>query len=366
MRLLCVIENLGSGGGQRQLVNLAIALSRRGHDVRFFVYHPHNFFAETLRHAGIDVRRSSKSFRWSLQPMVDLRREFRTGAYDVVLSFLTSPNAYSELAHIGSRRPKLVVSERSINAHGHGSLAVSLRLQLHRLADYITTNSHHQCAQLKRLCPWAAERVATIWNGVDLIRFRPPKRRVVGGALKLLVVSRVEPWKNGLRLIEALDILRSAYGLRPVVTWVGEQGNSTHHASEEMRRQIDQRGLTKQWRWQTPTLEVPTLMQQHDTLVHPSYLEGLPNAICEALATGLPVLASNVLDHPLLVQHGRSGLLFDPFDSASLAKAIHRFHTMSDSERGHMGQAARAFAESRLSMERYVAESEAILARVLG
>jgi glycosyltransferase involved in cell wall biosynthesis len=65
-------------------------------------------------------------------------------------------------------------------------------------------------------------------------------------------------------------------------------------------------------------------MQRHDALIHPSLYEGLPNAVCEALAAGLPVLISNVCDHPLLVVEGERGFLFDPSDPLSIAMSIER------------------------------------------
>ena len=174
MRVLCVIEDLGPGGAQRQLVNLAIALHRRAHVVKVFVYHRADFFDGSLRDAGIEVLRSHKSTRWSLWPMVALRAELQRSTYDVVLSFLTSSNIYAELARTGLRRPCLVISERSaLGPDAARDASIRLRLQLHRLADYITTNSHHLCEKLRELCPWASERIRAIWNGVFAPDLRP-------------------------------------------------------------------------------------------------------------------------------------------------------------------------------------------------
>ena len=55
MRITCVIDNLGSGGAQRQLVTLGIAFKRRGHDVRFLTYHKDDFFAPMLEAANIEI-----------------------------------------------------------------------------------------------------------------------------------------------------------------------------------------------------------------------------------------------------------------------------------------------------------------------
>lgn len=367
MRVLCVIDNLASGGAQRQLVTIATGLRRRGHAVRFFVYHPQDFFAAALEAADIDLVRSAKASRWSLQPVLDLRREVRSGSHDIVLSFLETPNIYAELACAGRPRPRLVVSERSSFGLTPPRRSAMLRLGLHRLADYVTTNSHHQREAVERICPWLRGRVLTIWNGVDLDRFTPMGSRRRHETLKLLVVSSIAPFKNGVAVIRALDLLR-ARGVRPTVTWVGE--HQTHipmrrEASEAMKRELALRGLEAQWRWIEPTPEIPQLMREHDALLHPSYLEGLPNAVCEALASGLPVLASNVLEHPRLVQQGTTGLLFDPFDPASLAGAIVVLSEQTDAERRRMSERARAYAEAHLSVATLVDAYERLFASLI-
>jgi glycosyltransferase involved in cell wall biosynthesis len=367
MRLLCVIDNLGSGGAQRQLVALGVDLRRRGHTVAFFVYQPQNFFAAPLEQAGIGVARALKRSRWSPAPLLALRKMITSGAHDAVLSFLETPCVYAELARVGRRSPRLVVSERFCDSADGAASPRSVLRQLHRLADAVTTNSHHQRESLEAAHPWMRGRVRTIWNGVDLDRFVPRARALQTTAtdeLKLLVVSSVSFYKNGLKVIEALDLLRSRSGLRPSLTWIGDHQlhiPSRRAASEAMHREIAARRLADQWRWVEPTPEVGALMVSHDALVHASIGEGLPNVVCEALACGLPVLASRVLDHPRLVQEGLTGLLFDPYDASSLAGAIQRYSEMTRPQRTAMGAAARAFAEMHLSMDRYVSAYEQLL-----
>ena len=55
MRLLFVSDHLGSGGAQRQLVTLALELTKRGHEIDFFLYHDADFYGDQLREAGIQV-----------------------------------------------------------------------------------------------------------------------------------------------------------------------------------------------------------------------------------------------------------------------------------------------------------------------
>jgi glycosyltransferase involved in cell wall biosynthesis len=101
---------------------------------------------------------------------------------------------------------------------------------------------------------------------------------------------------------------------------------------------------------------MPRLMQQYDALLHPSCVEGLPNAICEALAAGRPVLASNIGDHSILLNHGERGLLFNPHDEVEMADAIRAFAQLSQAERDRMGTAGRKYAKGELDMDRRAGE----------
>ncbi len=122
MRLLFVIDHVGSGGAQRQLTELAIELRRRDHQVHFFLYARDDFHLDRLRCSGIEVFIHPKRSRFSFSPVLDLRRTIRRGNYDVVLSFLPTPNVYAILAGIFLRRkPPLIVSERtSANSVDYG------------------------------------------------------------------------------------------------------------------------------------------------------------------------------------------------------------------------------------------------------
>jgi glycosyltransferase involved in cell wall biosynthesis len=103
-----------------------------------------------------------------------------------------------------------------------------------------------------------------------------------------------------------------------------------------------------------------TVFPEYDALVHPSFIEGLPNAICEALACGLPILAGDVCDHALLVEHNVNGYLFDPGLSESIAESLVAFAELSPGSRQRMGIASRRLAEEKLGVNRLVDEYETL------
>ena len=102
MKILFFIDNLGSGGAQRQIVNLAILFQERGHQVSFLTYGKPDFFLNTLIKAQINVDCIISS--GPIDRMIKVRKYIRTGTQDVVISFLETPNFLACLSAVGGRR----------------------------------------------------------------------------------------------------------------------------------------------------------------------------------------------------------------------------------------------------------------------
>jgi L-malate glycosyltransferase len=110
--------------------------------------------------------------------------------------------------------------------------------------------------------------------------------------------------------------------------------------------------------------DLDRLLPQCSLLVQPSWFEGLSNAILEAMAAGLPVVATAVGGSPELVQHGRTGLLVPLRDPAALADAIAT--VLDDPERGmEMGALGRQRVAEHFSIEQMVRSTEALYERLL-
>jgi len=368
MRVLLVIDNLGSGGAQRQLVTLARGLNARGHEVTFFVYYPDSHYRPLLEELNIPIYTRLKTSRFSLGPVWNLRKLVKKQQYDVVLSFLDTPNVYAELATLGSITP-LIVSERFMYPPGNIPLTLRILQSLHRIANFITVNSHHQRERMEREFVWMKGKIATIYNGVDLSMFNPPmpvsdKQKSI---LELIAIGTIVSKKNLIGLARAMVICRDRYKYVPIVRWVGKkdasrEGRKTYAEADEF---LKNNKLVSNWEWLGERTDIQKLLREHDALIHPSFYEGLPNVICEALACGRPVLAGNVCDNPKLVQNGISGFLFDPLDPRDIARSIHKIVTCSSEARQIMGLNARRFAEKELSMDIFIDSYENLLEKLV-
>ena len=165
--------------------------------------------------------------------------------------------------------------------------------------------------------------LALIPNAVDLRQFRgrvPPPRPGAAGALRLLFLGRLVAEKGIFELIDAMHALRDDPSLSGATLTVAGSGP----ASEELARRVERLGLEARVRLVGPVQGATKseLLRESDVLVLPSYHEGLPYSVLEALASGLPVIATRVGGIPDLVTDGVHGFLVEPRSVEDLARAV--------------------------------------------
>jgi glycosyltransferase involved in cell wall biosynthesis len=367
--VLLVIDNLAWGGSQRQMANLAVGLKRRGHDVHLFRYFPaYDHYRELVARAGVTLLEFEKRRKFDPRVVWEIARHARRERYDAAVAFLAGPSAFAVLGSLLAGGPPVIASERGQFRSTGLPLFARLQRFTHRFAAHVTANSYHQAEGLVREFPGLAGRVSTIWNGIDTDAFRPAPRPppAAGAPLRLLGVGTVVPIKEIEVLARALVALARRGGPLVQVEWAGKQLEEAASRGEAARVDalLAAAGLADRWRWLGLQRDMPPLYASCDALVHPSAREGLPNAICEALACGRPVVAARGGDHALLLGDRERGLLFAPGDADALANALAELASLGEAGRARLGANARAFAESSLSLDACVDQYEALLARV--
>jgi glycosyltransferase involved in cell wall biosynthesis len=202
-----------------------------------------------------------------------------------------------------------------------------------------------------------AAKLRVIRNGVDAELFRPPperdvlRRRLGFAADDLLVgtTGRLEEVKNQQLLIEAAARLVPKYPRLRIVL-VGDGGRRA--ALEELRGRL---GLERRVVFAGACDDVPAWLGVLDVFALPSHAEGTSVALLEAMAVGLPVVATRVGGSPDLVEDGACGRLTPPGDADALARALDGL-LASPQLRREYGGAARARACERHTVERTVAD----------
>jgi GalNAc-alpha-(1->4)-GalNAc-alpha-(1->3)-diNAcBac-PP-undecaprenol alpha-1,4-N-acetyl-D-galactosaminyltransferase len=366
MKLLLVIDSFGSGGAQKQITTLAIGLANLGYEIEFFIYYPHyEHFKNLIINNNIKINEYHKRGRYDLTIIRELKKLVAKHKYDLILAFLYTPSMYAEFMRIWFKDLPIIVSIRSSYRDNKVGMSKIIKEQLHRMASHVTVNSHHQRLKMEKLFPWIREKISTIYNGVDLSEFKPMARNygwMQSGICNILALGSIRRLKNYHGLVESLHLYNQLYGNNIKIDWAGKYPTTVREREsfDQANKKIKLYNLENSWNWIGEQTSIPNLINKYDALIMPSYHEGLPNAVCEALACGKPVIASNVGDNPILLQHGKHGYLFDPLDINSITNALRCFVTSSSTKKYEMSISARLFAERELNSQLYIRKYDAL------
>jgi glycosyltransferase involved in cell wall biosynthesis len=162
------------------------------------------------------------------------------------------------------------------------------------------------------------DRIRIVPNGVDHSRFRPPASRVDRATLKAVLVGRLISNKGSLDALEGIAIARQQGGdVRLAILGDGPLATKVQTRSEmsDLRGAIEMIGTVA---------NVEDYMREADVLLRPSWTEGLPLAVIEALACGTPVICSDVPGNTDLVEDGYNGFVYPVGDNQALSSRILR------------------------------------------
>jgi sugar transferase (PEP-CTERM/EpsH1 system associated) len=248
--------------------------------------------------------------------------------------------------------------------HGeHGSFETkpfNLRIQrfLWGRVERVLSVSSRLAEKLSREVGFHESGFAVIRNGVDLSRIGSGVRSILREALgvqpdELLIgtVGRLEPVKDHACLLDALAMLRDS-GLSVKAVLVGD--GSQRQALLDRTRML---GLEQMVHFTGVRTDVENALAAMDLFVMPSRSEGLSNTIIEAMAAGLPVVATRVGGADELIEDGLTGVLVPPASPAALAKGLARL-IHDPGERRTMSRAASLKAMRDFGLDRMVREYE--------
>lgn len=290
-----------------------------------------SFPLTSFRHPGT-LRQMRRFARWCRERQIRL-----VHAADLYANIFALPAA--ALARV----PVRIGSRRELNPDKTRGQIVLQRLA-YACAHVILANSHAAAGRLhmERVSP---SRIAVIPNGLDLTRFSDLP--VARNGRTVMTVANLRPEKGHRTLLAAaVRVLASFPDARFRVVGDGPERGRLERLAAEL-------GVAHAVEWLGHRDDVAALLGQADISVVPSTSEAFPNAAVEAMAAGVPVVASAVGGLVELVRPGQNGLLVPHSDPAALAQAIELL--LGDARlRGRLGRAARHDVATRYSFERMV------------
>ena len=364
MKILIVIDSLGSGGAQRIAAYLAEGLVKKKHTTDIFIYeNQYDFFTSDFKKLKIQIHRVTYKSKNKIIKGFKIISSLRSNVskYDVIVSFMHTPSIYSCISKIGISNLKHISFELSSSTAPVSYFKRILFYISCLLSDKVVTNSITETKLMSQKL-FLSNKAVTIWNGYDLESMKFNVHSYGQNIKQLLIVGRIAYPKNGLNLLKGLKSFYDRNGWLPEVIWAGRE--DLDERSKKMQYEMKSflkmnSNVRDKFKFIGEVKNINEIYKQVDALIHPSIYEGLPNVICEAMLQGCCVIASSVCDHPAILDQNR-GILFDPVSPESISKSIEKFYSMSDNQRNKMAIKAREFAEENFSLNKMIESFENI------
>jgi glycosyltransferase involved in cell wall biosynthesis len=344
-------------GGQDQLLTLLKGLCLRGHTVHL-ICHPGTLLEERSRDAGVHVYPASLHSGGAAVSFFRMLRVLLKARPDILAFNTPKPILTGNLAsRFSTVKARLIF--RRVNFPLHRNPIT--RLKYNRGIDCIIAISESIRSQLQ-VGGVSPSRIRTIYEGMDLTSYprrESPRLRQPGDPLVVGTVAHLSPEKGLYYLVEAAALIPDVHTrLRFVLVGDGE-------CRPALENQVRDRGLESCFHFAGFQNRPARYLETFDIFVLPSLSEGLSSAILTAMATSLPVIATDVGGIPELVTSGENGILVPPGDPISLGEAIQE---LADDPLAcfRMGQQGRSRVEERFTIERKIQETEALCASFLG
>lgn len=337
MKILFLIDSLGSGGAQRQIVTIAKLLKDIRYDVSILCYTHDDFFAKYLNEAAIPIHWKDEPN--SIKRILRIRNFIRKRNYDAVISFLDVPNFLNCIAAIGGTRWRVITSERSAKKTSLISFKGRLFAWFQRYSDAIVCNSNNAKIMWIERYPRYKNKLKVIYNPVilpSLTSVYIPKRN---GKLHVVIAASYQYLKNPIGVVKALILMNDDERNKIKISWYGRKDvtNGDTRAYEETVNLIKKNNLEDIIILNEPTKDIANRMYEADLVGLFSELEGLPNAICEGMMLGKPIIMTKVSDYARLVDDN-NGFLCEWDNPVSIKNAFVAALNLSDEEIIKMGR----------------------------
>jgi len=348
--VLCYIDELGSGGAERQITYLAVLLKHAGYDVKVYCYHPIYFYEYLLVENNIELiklKLRKNNFWNKLKNTYKVVSDYN---FDTIIAYSVGPEMIASLIKILKPQIRLIASER--NTTQRLDKRERLKFALLGFADFIVPNSYTQTRFIQEHYAKLSKKSITITNYIDTSKFYPSELSISNSTPRFIVAARHHQQKNVPKFIEAVKIAKNE-GASFIVDWYGENGGGNKEAHIKMAETY---GVSDVLRFHPSVKDIEKYYREADFFCLPSLYEGFPNVICEAMSSGLPIICSNVCDNPFLVKDGVNGFLFDPHSPDDIAKVIIKILSISLEDRKKMGINNRKEAQRLFGKETFLSK----------
>jgi glycosyltransferase involved in cell wall biosynthesis len=357
LRVLNIVGALELGGTEQYVTRVAPLLRNYGIEVEICLLDKRGPLVQAAEAAGITVhgtdarRRKSRSLAYAgLATVIEIASLIRRTRFDIVHSYLFHAEAIGTLAARLSGSSRAIISRRAVYPwrRPNGSLYLALETATNILATELIANSRTVLRDVEHRELLLPRLRTVIYNGVDVAHYSPARTNK-SGPLRVVTVGVLAPRKGQEYAIRAVRLLADA-GIETRLTLVGG-------GSDELllRRIASEQCVESSIVFAGPQLDPRPFLQEADVFLLPSRQEGFSNALLEAMACSLPVVATDVGGNAEALVDGTGGFIVPPLDAAALATALTQLAQSRD-QLTAMGQTNRRRVEELFSLDSSVRE----------
>lgn len=342
MKILYVITGLGLGGAEKVVCDLADQMSTLGHQVKIayltgkVVVHPKNINVDII---PLDLNNfyglylASKKYKKLIQ-------DFQP---DIVHAHMVHANIFTRINRIGCAIPKLICTAHNSNEGGR------LRMIAYRLTNFLSDfNSNVSQEATESLISKGAfnkNNLTTVYNGIDLSKFKSFKTEEKNDEIMVLSVGRFNEQKDYPNLFRAIKILKDNSLIEKVKFYIAGEGD----LRPQLEKTIEDFGISNNVVLLGKRSDIPKLLNQADYFVLSSRHEGLPTVVIEAMACETFVVATDCGGSAEIL--GETGILVPIQNSEALAKGLEQAMSLTEDKIRNNGKLARERVEKLFSLE---------------
>lgn len=360
--VLELITDLIFGGAQTGLLHFLKHINRQIFAPQVAVLrNGHTPIASQIRSLEIPIIDLKMDPKYRLDRMVPLYRLIKHERFAIIHNWLFHANLLGRLVGFSANVPVIISSRHNIDIGGRQ------REFINRWTAPLDDHTIAVCEYVRSIeinrAKVPENKVTTIFNGVDLELFSRQEhskshqiRQELGISTETLLIGcigRLHRQKGYPDLIEAFKFIREKItDLHLLIVGAGE-------LDVQLKSKVSALGLSNSVTFTGARNDIPAILSSMDLFVLPSLWEGHPLVVLEAMAAGLPVVATAVGGTPEVVIQGETGMLVPPGNPVQLASAILSI-LQNHSIRLKMGEAGRQRAKDLFSIDSMTQKIEAL------
>lgn len=367
-KILFVSTSTTLGGAEKTLYTLATLLDPSRFQVAGAVsLKPKGHYARLLEIAGMKADSLEVKKTAGIADLQKLALLIHKKRPDLVHAFMyQAMQLCRAVRRLGYAEFRLISSPR-VNLRTRSDWTLTFDGWLRKADDLLIAESEASRKYLVEKMGYAEGKVSRIYNGVDIAGWpiskaeRERRRReldVGPGEMLIGSAGRLDAQKGHVFLLEAVAKIRASYPVKCVLLGDGP-------LKAELAKIAFSLGLEGAVYFAGEQAEIPSWLSAFDVYAQPSLWEGLPNALLEAMALGLPVVATRVDGIPEVVRDGVSGLLCEPKSSQGLVVPLQDL-VSDEGLRRRLGEGAKQVVLENFKLADMIANYEAAYTRVLG